>query len=146
MKKKIRCDWVGKIIHLELCKTNKWYMHNKESVLDNETHKLLCYLKIQTDHLISARRPDLVIINKEKRTFRIVEFAFPADHRVKLKESENKDKYLDLAWELAKLWNMKVIVMQRVIGPLFTVTIWLITGLEDLWIRRGEETIQRQNY
>ena len=40
------------------------------------------------DHLISARRPDLIIIYKKKRTSRIVDFAVPADHRVKLKERE----------------------------------------------------------
>ena len=31
-----------------------------------------------------------------------MDFAVPADHRVKLKESEKKDKYLDLARELKK--------------------------------------------
>ena len=35
-------------------------------------------------------------INNEK----IVNFAVPADHRIKLKEYEKKDKYLDLAREL----------------------------------------------
>ena len=29
-----------------------------------------------------------------------MDFAVPADHKVKLKEIEKKDKYLDLAWEL----------------------------------------------
>ena len=57
---------------------------------------------IHTDHLISARRPDLIIINKKKRTFKIVDFAVPADHRIKLKECEKKDKELDLARELKK--------------------------------------------
>ena len=55
---------------------------------------------IHTDHLISARRPDLIIINKKKRTCKIVDFAVPADHRIKLKECEKKDKYLDLAMKL----------------------------------------------
>ena len=32
----------------------------------------------------------------------MVDFAAPADHRIKLKESEKKDKYLDLAKELKK--------------------------------------------
>ena len=41
-------------------------MHNLESVLENETHKILWDYKIQTDHLISARRPDLVIVNKKR--------------------------------------------------------------------------------
>ena len=42
-----RHDWVGKVIHWEMCKkykfdhTNKWYMHNPASVLENDTHKLL---------------------------------------------------------------------------------------------------------
>ena len=84
-------------------------MHNLESVMENETHKFLWDYEIQTDHLISTRRPDVVIINikRKKRIFRIVDFAVSADHRVKLKKSENKDKYRDLFGELKKLWNMK---------------------------------------
>ena len=34
---------------------------------------------------------------QKKRTCKIVDLAFPADHRVKLKENESEDKYLDLA-------------------------------------------------
>ena len=34
---------------------------------------------------------------QKKRNFKIVEFAVLADHRIKLKESEKKDKYLVLA-------------------------------------------------
>ena len=37
-----------------------------------------------------------------KRTCKIDHFAVPVDHRIKLKESEKKDKYLDLARELIK--------------------------------------------
>ena len=37
---------------------------------------------------------------KKKRTCRIVDFAVSADHRIKLKESEKKDTYLELAKEL----------------------------------------------
>ena len=35
-----------------------------------------------------------------------MDFVIPADHKVELKESEKKGKYLDLARELQKLWNM----------------------------------------
>ena len=50
-----RHAWVGKVIHLELCKklkfdhTTKWYMHKPESVQDNETHEILWDFEIQTD-------------------------------------------------------------------------------------------------
>ena len=81
-------------------------MHNPAPVLENPTHKLLWDFDIQADHLISARRPDLLVINKKKkRTCKIVDFAVPDDHRIKLKESEKKDKYLVLIRELKKNKN-----------------------------------------
>ena len=85
--------------------TNKWYMHNAAPVQENNTHKLLWDFGILTDHRISARRPDLIIINnnkKKKEKCKIVDFAVLADHKIKLKECEKKDKYLDLVRELKK--------------------------------------------
>ena len=49
-----------------------------------------------------------------------------------MKESEKKDKYLDLARELKKLWNMKVTIIPIVIGTFSTVTKGLLKVLEDL--------------
>ena len=77
-------------------------MHNPESVLENERYLLQFDFEMQTDHLISARKPDLVIVNKKKRTCRIVDFAVPADYSVKLKEGKKIDKYLVLVRELKK--------------------------------------------
>ena len=42
-------------------------MHNPESDLENETHKPLSDFEMQTDHLISTIRPDLVRVNKKKK-------------------------------------------------------------------------------
>ena len=41
-------------------------MYNPEPVQENEMHKLFWDFDIETDHLISARRPDHVIINKKR--------------------------------------------------------------------------------
>ena len=72
-----------------------------------------------------------------------MDFSVSADHRVKLKESEKKDKYLDLARELKKkLCNMKVTVIPIIAGALGTVTKGLVQGLEDLEIRVWVEIIQ----
>ena len=117
-------------------------MHNPAPVLENDTHKLLWDFNIQTDHLILARKPDLIIINKKKRICKIVGFAVPADHRISLKESEKKDKYLDLARELKKRRNMKVTIVPIVIGALGTITKGLLKGLEDLEVGGRVETIQ----
>ena len=70
----------------------------------------------------------------------IVEFAVPADQGLKQKESEKKDKYIDLARELLKLWDMKLTLILIVIGALGTVTKGLIKGQEELEIRGQVET------
>ena len=41
-------------------------MHKPETVLENNTHKILWDFKIKTDHPIPARRSDRVVINKKK--------------------------------------------------------------------------------
>ena len=51
---------------------------------------------VQTNYLILVRRPDLVLINKKKRNYHLVNFAISADCSVKIKEREKIDKDLDL--------------------------------------------------
>ena len=99
--------------------TNKWYMHIPASVLENDKHKLLWDLDIQTESPNHGQNSRPYNDQQKKRTCEIVEFAVSADHRIKLKEYEKKDKYLDLARELKKLWNMKVTIIPIVIGVIW---------------------------
>ena len=121
-------------------------MHNPAPVIENDTHKPSLDFGIHTDHLISAKRPDLIIINnnnkEKKRICKIVDYAVPVGHRIKLKECEKKDKYLDLARELKKPWNMKVTIVPIVIGVFGTITKGLLKGLEDLEVGGRIEAIQ----
>ena len=71
-----------------------------------------------------------------------MDFSVPADHRIKLKKSEKKDKYLDHGMELKKLWNMKVTIIPVVIGAFGTVAKRLLKGLVDLEEEGRMETIQ----
>ena len=144
---KTRHDWVGKVIYCEFC--TKFKFDNAKNGLSTTQHlswrtrhKLLLNFDIQTDHLISTRLTDIVIINKKDRTCRTVGLTVSADHRVKLKESQKKDKYLDLAGELTKLWNMKVTIIPIVNNALGKVTKGLVKGLEDLEVGGRVETIQ----
>ena len=95
-KYKTRYAFVGKVINWEMCNkfkfdyTNKWYMHNLELVLGNETHELLWDFDIQTDHLISTRRLDLIIIIK-KENLQNGGFCCLGWPQSKLKEGEKKD-------------------------------------------------------
>ena len=105
----------------ELCKklkfnhSVKWYIPKSESVLVNEMDKILWDCEIQTDHLISAGRRDLLILNKKR------DFAVPGNYREKIKDCEKIDTYLDLDRELRKQWNIRIIVIPIAIGALRTI-------------------------
>ena len=60
-----------------------------------------------------------------------MDFAVLADNGIKLKESEKKDKCLDLTRERKILWNMKVTFIQIIISALVIVTKGTLTGLVD---------------
>ena len=60
--------------------------------------KILWNFQPLTDDLISARRPDQVIVNQNKTSRRIVDLA--VNNRVELKESKKRDKNLELAEQL----------------------------------------------
>ena len=61
---------------------------------------------------------------------------------MRLKICEKRDKYLVLAKESKKLWNMKVTIAPIVIGTFGTVTEGLLKGREDLEVGGLVETIQ----
>ncbi len=123
---KRRHDWEGKMIHWDICRkfsihvSDKWYNHEPQSVVENETCKILWDLTVQTDHIIDARRPDLILIKKHDNKCIIVNFAIPYDTRIEQKEREKVNKYQDLKRELQKLWNMSVKVVPIVFGALGT--------------------------
>ena len=76
---------------------------------------ILWNFTVQTDHFITATRPDITFIDKEHDKCQIIDFAIPYDTRVGDKEVEKTDKYLDLARELKKVWNMKKTVVPLVV-------------------------------
>ena len=71
-------------------------MHKLEFVQENKSNKILWDFEIQTDHIITGRRPDLVVITKKKKKKKgrkqKENFIVPADHRVKIKEKKKTDK------------------------------------------------------
>ena len=129
---KRRHDNLGKIVHWKLARKcnfeagDKWYEHEPERVLENEGYKILWDFSIQTDHVIEAGRPDLVVVDKE-RSCKIIGFAIPGDSRIEEKEKDKIEKYQDLERELQKIWNVKVKIIPLVVsslGAIYTQTVW----------------------
>ena len=120
---KRRHDNLGKIVHWKLARKcnfeagDKWYEHEPESVLENEDYKILWNFSIQT-HVIEARWTDLVVVDKKRRTCKIIDFAVPGDIRIEEKEKEKIVKYQDQGRESQKIWNMRVKIIPLVVGSL----------------------------
>ena len=145
---KRRHDLVGKKIHWEICRefrkvSKKWYRPEPETVVENEKSKILWDMNIQTDNVIEARRPDVVVIDKANNHCQIIDFAVPYDSRVEQKELEKKEKYQDLARKLKKIWNMKAAVTPVVIGALGAIPKKLKKGLQDLGIETKIVELQK---
>ena len=99
---KRRHDNVAMYIHWRLCekydldKANKWYEHKPDGVIENTNYKILWDVMIQCDREIEARRPDIVVLDKQKREITIIDMAIPGDVRVCEKGIEKMDKYKPL--------------------------------------------------
>ena len=90
--------------HLE--KKDKLYEHAPDSVSEDDEAKLMWDVNMQSDHAIEARRPDIVVVNKQEQKFTIIDIAIPADKRIGEQENEKIEKYQDLKREIARMWNI----------------------------------------
>ena len=96
------------------------YENQPEAVIENDSCKILWNFTVQTNHFITARMPNMIFIDKKHYECLINNFAIPYDTRVDDKEVEQIEKYSDLARELKKVWNRKVILVPLVVGALGT--------------------------
>ena len=101
-------------------------------------HELLWDFYIQMDHQISTRSYDNQQQKRELAELRTLLSRWTTEWNW---TNVKRDKYLDLAKELKKLWNMKVTIIPIVIGARGTVSQGLVQGLEDLEITRRMENI-----
>ena len=112
---------LGKIVHWKLARKcnfeagDKWYEHEPES-LRTKIIKFQ-YFNIQTDHVIEARRSDLVVVDKN-RTCKIIDFAVPGDIKIEEKEKEKIEKYHNLRRELQKISNARLKIIPLGVGSL----------------------------
>ena len=64
---------------------------------------------IQCDREIKARKPDIVVVNKNERSSAIIDIAISGDIRVSEKEKEKMERYQELKGEIKRMWNIRSI-------------------------------------
>ena len=138
---KRRHDSVGRYVQWQFCeklgfsRARLWYEHEPESVVKTENFKILWDFTILCDHMIEARRPDIVVVDKVKKDTMIIGVAIPGDTRVCDKEREKLQKYSLLKGEIIRLWHMKkIVVISIIVGELGAVTTKVEKYVESLEI------------
>ena len=79
------------------------YEHVPKVIVENEVIKVPRDINIQSDNLIEARRPDLIVIDKKEQKGIINDITVPADVTVEEKEKEKVEKYQNLKKEIRRL-------------------------------------------
>ena len=103
---KRRHGWVGRKINWDVCRkigfhvNKKWYKHEAEKVVKNDSYGILRDITIQTDHLFEARRLDTVIIYKTKNEGKIIDFISPFNSRIEESKKGKMKGYNNLKREL----------------------------------------------
>ena len=124
---KRRHNNVARTVHWKLCekcnlkRSEKWYEHAPEVVVENEEVKSLWHIMIQCDRDIKARKPDIVIVNKNE-SCSIIDIVIPGDIRVTEKEKEKIERCRELKRQIKKMWNIRSIKVIPVVGGAFGST------------------------
>ena len=139
---KQRHDSVRRYVHWQFCeklgfnRARLWYEYEPESLVENENSKILWNFTIQCDHMIEARRPGIVVVDKVKKGTMIIDVAIPGDTRVCDKEREKIKKRSLLKDKIARLWQMKkVLVIPVVVGALGTIATKFEKYVESIGIQ-----------
>ena len=112
---KIRQDNVARIVLCKLCgkynlkRSEKWYEHAPEGVVENEEVKILWGGMIQCDREIKAKKPDIVLVNKNEKSCAIIDIAILGDIRVSKKVKEKIERNQQLKRESKECATLETI-------------------------------------
>lgn len=137
-----RHDRMGLRVYWELCKANgincapNWYEEVPDAVREKADRSMEIWWDrgVQTTKALKHNRPDVVVVDRTRKRWMLVDFAVPWDKNVVAKEVEKITKYADLAVEVRKLHHVTTKVIPIVVGSLGIVTAKLPEYLKELGI------------
>ena len=127
---KKRHDRMGLRVYWDLCKrygmkhSLRWYEETPEDVRVSSCGKFEIWWDkpVNTSKRLDHNRPDLIVIDRVKRYWTIIDFSVPNDKNVRSKEDEKVTNYSELAKEIRKIHHVKTKIVPIVIGSLGAVT------------------------
>lgn len=109
-----RHNCVAKIVHQQLALNHKliqiyhpYFKYTPEAVLENDEIRLYWDHPLLTDRMVGANRPDIVLFNKKIKKAFFVDITIPYDENIVKAEKDKIAKYLDLSYEISKIWHIE---------------------------------------
>ena len=137
-----RHDKMGLRVYWELCRkyglkcAGKWFEEVPDEVRSREDGKVEIWWdkSVETTNKLEHNRPDVVVVDRVRKKWVIVDFAVPWDKNVWSKENEKIGKYAPLALEVRRLYGVATQVIPVVVGALGVVSRRLGGYLKELGI------------
>lgn len=123
--------------------TEKWYEHKPMPVAENTELKCMWDMTIYTDRHLQHNRPDITLVCRETKEWKMVAIAVPADLNIEKTENCKVECYQDLAFEVKHMHQAPTVtVIPFVTGALRTVSRNAKTWCEKLNIPDVTESAQ----
>ena len=147
---KTRHDRMGLRVYWELCKkygvecSEKWYKESPDSVRKSECGKFEIWWNrpVMTPKKLDHNKPDVILIDKVRKVWTVIDFSVPNDKNVVTKEKEKIDHYRELAKEIRRMYHVKTRVIPIVVGALGVFSTNLEGYLKELEMRYVRRTLQ----
>ena len=98
----------------------------------------------QYNREIKARKPDIVVVNKNKSSCTIIDIAMPGEIRVREKEQEKIERYLELKRKIKRIWDIRSIkIIPVVVGTLGSTSKKLKKCIEELEVAISTALLQK---
>lgn len=111
-------------------------------MVENNQAKLPWDFQIQTDKVLMANQPDIVVADKQRRKVVIKDVAIHGDSKIREKEDKELKKYRGLREDLEKRLRVTVaIVVPVVIRALWAVTPKLGEWLQQISVMTSEISV-----
>ena len=135
---KRRHDRMGLRVYWELCKkygvmcAGRWFeeVPDEVRVSDDKKYEIWWDRSVNTTQQMEHNRPDVVVVDRIKKMWVIVDFSVPWDKNIVSKEEEKILNYSPLAKEIRKMHRVSTKVVPVVVGALGVVSRNLVGYLE----------------
>lgn len=117
-----RHDAMGRVFHQAIAKkmgliesTKKPHEYTPQGILTNERYTIYWDTTIVTDRQVAHNKPDVVVLDKERKEGIIIDFAVPQDENLRKTYSEKVAKYEDLAFEIKEIYRLTSVTILPII-------------------------------